>query len=97
MRLSDLQLDGNLRELGEQYAGTEGMLIGIMDLVFESAGKIVLVDYKTDRVSDASALLERYTEQLRLYAQALKLLRGKPVAECWLYSFTLQKAIPVSL
>lgn len=97
VRLSDLQLDGNLRELGEQYAGTEGMLIGIMDLVFESAGKIVLVDYKTDRVSDASALLERYTEQLRLYAQALKLLRGKPVAECWLYSFTLQKGIPVSL
>ena len=97
VRLTDLQLDGNLKELGAQYTGTEGMLIGIMDLVFEAEGKIVLVDYKTDRVSDASALLERYTEQLRLYAQALNLLRGKPVAECYLYSFALQRAIAVPL
>lgn len=97
VRLADLPLQGKMAEIGRQYAGTEGLLIGIMDLVFEDEKGIVLVDYKTDRNVTPEELRERYSEQLRLYAAALGLLTGRPVAECCLYSFTLGKTIPVAV
>ena len=94
VRLSDLHLTGALAEIGEAYAGTEGMLIGIMDLVIEEDDGIVLIDYKTDH-AQADALLEEYTTQIRLYAEALRLLKDKPVRECCLYSVYLNQVIPV--
>ncbi len=97
VRLRDLTLTGPLEQLGRDYAGTDGMLIGIMDLVFAETDGIVLVDYKTDRAANAEALLEQYTEQIRLYAEALHLLFSKPVKACYLYSVTLNKTVPVML
>ncbi|MBP0967502.1 MAG: UvrD-helicase domain-containing protein, partial [Oscillospiraceae bacterium] len=97
VRLRDLTLTGPLEQLGKDYAGTDGMLIGIMDLVFAEKDGIVLVDYKTDRAANAEALLEQYTEQIRLYAEALHLLFSKPVKACYLYSVTLNKTVPVTL
>ncbi|MCQ2416345.1 MAG: helicase-exonuclease AddAB subunit AddA [Oscillospiraceae bacterium] len=97
VRLSDLHLTNKLAELGERYNGTEGMLIGIMDLVFEEEDGIVLVDYKTDYVEKAEDLLEKYTEQIRLYAEALRLLMDKPVKECCLYSVPKKKIVQVIL
>lgn len=97
VRLADMALGGALAELGKQYAGTDGLLIGIMDLVLEEEQGMVLVDYKTDRNVTAEELLERYSEQLRLYAAALRLLTGQPVTECCLYSLWLQKTVTVSL
>ncbi|MBR6761978.1 MAG: UvrD-helicase domain-containing protein [Oscillospiraceae bacterium] len=97
VRLADLHLQGVLAPIGAQYAGTDGLLIGIMDLVFEEDNGIVLVDYKTDRNVSDTDLLERYTEQLQLYAEALRLLTGQPVAECYLYSLSLQRAVSVPL
>ena len=97
VRLRDLSLTGPLEQLGKDYAGTDGMLIGIMDLVFAEPDGIVLVDYKTDRAANAEALLEQYTEQIRLYAEALHLLFSKPVKACYLYSVTLNRTIPVTL
>ena len=97
VRLRDLTLTGPLEQLGRDYAGTDGMLIGIMDLVFAEKDGIVLVDYKTDRAANAEALLEQYTEQIRLYAEALHLLFSKPVKACYLYSVTLNRTIPVTL
>ena len=95
--LADLQLCDSLASIGEQYAGTDGLLIGIMDLVFTEDDGYVLVDYKTDRNVTAEMLLERYSEQLRLYAAALALLTGKPVKDCCIYSLSLQKTIPVTV
>ena len=97
VRLRDLTLTGPLEQLGRDYAGTDGMLIGIMDLVFAEKDGIVLVDYKTDRAANAEALLEQYTEQIRLYAEALHLLFSKPVKACYLYSVTLNQTVPVTL
>lgn len=97
VRLNDLHLSGSLQALGETYAGTEGMVTGIMDLVFEEQNGIVLVDYKTDTGKTAEGLLEEYTEQVRLYAEALSLLMEKPVTGCYLYSVPMQKTIPVIL
>lgn len=97
VRLADLQLDGAMAEVGAQYAGTEGMLIGIMDLVYETKDKLVLVDYKTDSAEDGEELVVKYIEQMRLYAGALRLLRGRPVTACYIYSMALRRIVPVPI
>ncbi len=69
---------------------------GITDCVFEEDGQLVIVDYKTDRVRTAKELVDRYRSQLLLYRQALENALQLPVKECLLYSFTLDKTIPVT-
>ena len=72
---------------------------GVIDLYFEEDGALVIVDYKTDRVtkgrSGEEILKERYTIQLDYYAKALEQLTGKKVKERVIYSFTLGKEIAV--
>ena len=52
-----------------------------------------MLDYKTDRVREASELVERYHTQLDYYAEALHKLTGKPVKEKVIYSFALHEEI----
>ena len=69
---------------------------GIIDAYFEEPdGSIVLVDYKTDRVKDASVLKARYALQLRLYAKALEQLLDQPIRECLIYSARLGQTVTV--
>ena len=68
---------------------------GIIDAFFEEDGEIVLVDYKTDRVTKPSELSGRYAVQADLYAEAIKRASGKPVKEKLLWSFALGEAVPV--
>ena len=61
-------------QLNEQWTGGETVLVqGIIDAYFIQNQEIVLVDYKTDRVSegDEKKLTELYHTQLEDYAQAL--------------------------
>lgn len=67
------------------------LIQGIADCVFEEKGKLVLVDYKTDRVKDEKELLERYKKQIAFYKSAIEKTLQKPVKETVLYSFHLQK------
>ena len=90
VRISDLQLPDQ-----PQYNDTNAMLSGIMDLVFEEPDGLVLVDYKTDYVQGGEMLTERYQRQLLLYRRTLALLHQKPVKETVLYSFHLNRAIPL--
>ena len=74
----------------------EGELLlvqGIIDVYFEEADGLVVLDYKTDRVSRAEELVERYHGQLDYYGKALEQITGKRVKEKWIYSFTLQQEI----
>ena len=71
------------------------MLQGVVDLYFEEDGELVVVDYKTDAVSEEETLLQRYRIQLELYARALEQATGKRVKEKWIWSFALGKEIPV--
>lgn len=68
-------------------------LQGIIDTAFIENGKWILLDYKTDRVQTAEELVKRYHIQLELYKEALERLTGLEVAETYIYSFRLQKAI----
>mgnify|MGYP003486519104 CR=1 FL=1 len=70
---------------------------GIIDVYFEEEDKIILVDYKTDRVREGEEdiLIRRYRAQMESYQQALEKITGKCVKEIYIYSVTLQKTIPV--
>jgi len=68
-------------------------LQGIIDTAFIEAGKWVLLDYKTDRVRTEDELVNRYRIQLALYKEALERLTGLAVADTYIYSFRLQKAV----
>ena len=71
------------------------LIQGIIDVYFEEDGELVVLDYKTDKVTKAEELVERYRAQLDYYGQALERLTGKRVKEKIIYSFTLQKEIEV--
>ena len=50
----------------------EGALLqGIIDVFWLEGDKIILLDYKTDSVSTEKELVDRYSRQLELYADAL--------------------------
>ncbi len=77
-------------ELGEECITVQG----ITDAVFEEDGQIVLVDYKTDHISE-EALVEKYQAQLVLYEKIATHLLKKPVKEKILYSMYLKKSIKI--
>ena len=65
----------------------DGLLIqGIIDAYFIEDDKIVIVDYKTDRVDAAEELADRYHVQLEYYARALSVMTGMEVSELIIYS-----------
>ena len=60
------------------------LLQGVVDCFFEEDDGIVIVDYKTDRVREEKAILDRaeyYRGQLEAYAHALSRICGKRVKE----------------
>ena len=73
----------------------EDVLIqGIIDVFWEEADGIVLLDYKTDHVDNAQELVRRYKKQLELYADALSRFSDeKPMKEILIYSFALAETI----
>ena len=62
-------------------------------LIFEGDGELVVADYKTDAVTQAEELVNRYRVQLDYYARALEQLTRKRVKEKIIYSFALQREI----
>ena len=82
-------------EVYRDVSGETVLVQGIIDVYFEEDGQLVLMDYKTDKVSCEKELVERYRAQLEYYAKALERLTGKNVKEKIIYSFTLQKEIEV--
>lgn len=74
---------------------SDGMIKGIIDLMFEEDNELVIVDYKSDRGVSEKKLAERYSVQLQLYKSAIELIMNKNVKSSYLYSFELKKAIPV--
>ena len=69
------------------------MIQGIIDAFFIEDGKIIVADYKTDRVPGGAALAARYRVQLNYYAEALTRLLGRETTERIIYSFALGEEI----
>ena len=89
--------------LGEEKLAVQG----VIDLFYEDAdGKLILCDYKTDRLSPAelsnpalaaAKLGERHGEQLSYYAQALEEICGKRPDQILIYSLPLGKALEIKI
>ncbi|MBR5782944.1 MAG: helicase-exonuclease AddAB subunit AddA [Clostridia bacterium] len=76
---------------------TEPILLqGVLDCFYEKNGQLIIVDYKTDRLSDPKQFVERYGLQLRLYRYALKQIYGKKADKLYIYSFYLGEVIEIS-
>jgi len=76
----------------------EILLQGVVDCFFEEDGKLVVIDFKTDRVNEETIheKARLYSPQLETYADALKRITGKPVKEQYIYFFALDSAYPVN-
>ncbi|MDL2289127.1 PD-(D/E)XK nuclease family protein, partial [Oscillospiraceae bacterium OttesenSCG-928-F05] len=93
----------SLLEPAERYypacAGTGDtvLLQGVCDLFFEEAAGLVIVDFKSDRVTEATqaARAENYRPQLEAYARALEEITGKPVAARALYFFATASSVEI--
>ncbi len=75
------------------------LLQGTIDCFFvEKDGKVVLLDYKTDRAAtpqDAERVAEKYKIQMKYYRRALKEILQKDVDECYLYFLDCGVAVPI--
>ena len=88
-----------MNQIEAAWNGEETVLVqGIIDAYFIEDDEIVLVDYKTDKVSPGGEqdLIDLYHIQLEDYAAALERMLQKKVKETYIYSFTLRKMIPLS-
>lgn len=63
------------------------LIQGIIDAYFIEDGKIVLLDYKTDKVENIEELREKYKKQLDLYKDALLRATNMEISEVLIYSF----------
>jgi ATP-dependent helicase/nuclease subunit A len=79
----------------EKYCDEMIMIQGIADCALLEDGKLVVVDYKTDRLSHEDMFREKYASQVLIYKKALKMATGYDVKETLLYSFHLGKEIRV--
>ncbi len=78
----------------EGYYDDESVVVqGIIDCAFEENGKIILIDYKTDRVSNPEQLRERYSSQLDIYKRAVRECLGYEIEKTVLYSFFLNQEV----
>ena len=68
---------------------------GMIDCAFLEGDGWILLDYKTDHITDENAFVDEYRPQLEWYAVALRELTGKPVLESWLYALSVDKAFAV--
>ena len=94
MREKPFMMGISAKELDPGFPEDEMVLVqGIVDAWFIEDGEIVLLDYKTDKVRDGKALVDRYAVQLELYKRALEAATRKKVKEVYIYSFTLESVI----
>ena len=69
------------------YPESESVILqGAIDCVLVEADGIIIVDYKTDRLSSMEELSDRYSKQLQLYKMAAQQIFERPVKACYIYS-----------
>jgi ATP-dependent exoDNAse (exonuclease V) beta subunit len=85
------------RELKLWFPDGAYLVEGIVDLVFEEDGKLVVVDYKSDAIADEQALAQaaHHAPQLQLYGRGLTQAIGLPVRERLVVFTALGRTVPV--
>lgn len=101
IRMAKADTLGNLFREKPFVMDYKGVLVqGIIDVFWLEEDRIVVLDYKTDRVKTADELKTRYETQLDLYADALtRIFSTKEnkieLAEKLIYSFSLDEVISI--
>jgi ATP-dependent helicase/nuclease subunit A len=85
------------RELNLWFPDGEHLVEGKVDLVFEEDGQLVVVDYKSDAISEGQALAQaaHHAPQLQLYGRGLSQALGLPVRERLVLFTALGRTVPV--
>jgi len=79
-------------------AGEPVLIQGVIDCLFEDGeGRLVLLDYKTDRIRDGDvpAAAERHRFQLELYAESIGEILGRPVDEAHVFFFDAGRSVRI--
>jgi ATP-dependent helicase/nuclease subunit A len=87
------------REFDFVMAVEDVVVHGQIDLWFEEGGELVVVDYKTDRVtaSEVAQRASEYAAQVRLYGLALERLVGRPPDRAYLHFLRPNRVVEVDL
>ncbi|MCR5185578.1 MAG: helicase-exonuclease AddAB subunit AddA [Clostridia bacterium] len=85
----------DMQSVDEEKKGS--MLVqGIIDLyAIDDNDEIILLDYKTDFVTDGQELVQKYKKQLELYKIALEKYYNKKVSKVYIYSLYLDREMCV--
>jgi ATP-dependent helicase/nuclease subunit A len=85
------------RELPVWFPEGADLVEGVVDLVFEEEGGLVIVDYKTDHIAHDQALAQaaHHAPQLQLYGRGLAQATGLPVRERLVLFTALGRTVPV--
>jgi len=81
----------------QELAGEFVVVQGVADLAVLLPQEIWLVDFKTDSLaaSELADKIEHYRPQLKLYAQALAKIYGRPVTRCWLHFLAARQTVAI--
>ena len=71
------------------------VLHGYMDMVAFTDQDTILIDYKTDRVTESDTLIELYTDQIKDYVRVLSQMRPDKPVKAYLYSLALKSYIEI--
>lgn len=83
-------------ELYHNGSSAPVLLQGTIDCFFTEGDRVILLDYKTDKVKDAAAARKRaesYRVQMKYYKKGLSEILGRPVDECYLYFLECDTAV----
>ena len=81
-----------------EIASNEKVVVqGIIDGLIINGDRGEIIDYKTDKVSDETEIINRYKEQMRIYKMAAEQCFSLREVQVTLYSFALSKEISVKL
>lgn len=86
-------------QLLPELAGEQILLQGVVDCAIVDPDGIIVVDFKTDQVTEDILLevSEGYGLQVKAYANALKKIYGLPLKSAWLYFFHLGRFVSVDM
>lgn len=82
-------------EPGIKSDGEVIIIEGVADCAFVENGELVIIDFKTDKVSSGAELAEKYKEQLGVYRRCLGEVIGLPVKQTLIYSFKLGETVEI--
>ncbi|HHV62362.1 MAG TPA: UvrD-helicase domain-containing protein [Firmicutes bacterium] len=103
-RWGDNGTSGMVGDPGELYRIGEGeteyvMVQGVIDCLVREDDGFLLVDFKTDHLllgpESLAEMVDRYREQIDLYARAIENIYGEPVKQAFLYFLSAGKAVEV--